>query len=205
MADDLRARIDAAIRPNLLIGLQDAELHDEPGKERINEWADWISRRIAELVQPELDELRGKVTALEASYEVVAADAMAHGLCSLTRNSLLQRAERAEAALAMVAPEPNAEHPDRCPRCWCGDCGGRLDEHTEDGCACEACEPSPFLGPMACSLAEFAPDERIGFIAEQLGPLLSSHLNERARLRCLAVAHAAHHALHDYDSKETPS
>lgn len=57
-SDDLRNRIDAAIRPNLLIGLQDAELYDEPGKERINEWADWISQRVAELVQSELDRLR---------------------------------------------------------------------------------------------------------------------------------------------------
>lgn len=107
------------------------------------------------------------------------------------------------AADVVEALEPTASG--RCPRCLCGDCGGRLDEHTEDGCACEACEPSPFLGPMACSLAEFAPDQRIGFIAEQLGPLLSSHLNERAWRRCLTVAHAAYHALYDYDTRENSS
>lgn len=144
MADDLRARIDAAIRPNMLIGLQDAELHDEPGKERINEWADWISRRIAELFQPELDELGAKVTALEASYEVVAADAMAHGLCSLTRHSLLQRAEKAEAEVDRLTAELHRHA--ACAVCgherhrhgyepiirrdWCGDCPTANDLHT---------------------------------------------------------------------------
>lgn len=39
---ELRARLDAAIRPTMLLGLQDAELFDKPGTQRINEWADWI-------------------------------------------------------------------------------------------------------------------------------------------------------------------
>jgi hypothetical protein len=43
---------------------------------------------------------------------------------------------------------------------------------------------------------------RISLLAQQLGPLLSAHLNEKARRRCLAVAHTAHHALHDYDHPE---
>lgn len=91
--------------------------------------------------------------------------------------------------------------PDRCPKCWCGDCGGTLAEHTDDGCGCEDCMLSPDLG---CSLAEFKPEERIGYLAEQLGPLLSSFLSPAAERRCLAVAHATHHALHDYDQqKET--
>lgn len=92
-----------------------------------------------------------------------------------------------------------SDQPDRCPRCHCDDCGGQLSEHTTDGCRCEDCEPSPHLGPLACSLAEFKPPQRIGFIAEQLGPLLSVHLGPKQQRRCLAVAHAAHHALHDYD------
>lgn len=57
VSDDLRDRIDAAIRPNMLVGLQDAELDSPGGRQRINEWADWISLRVAELVQPELDRL----------------------------------------------------------------------------------------------------------------------------------------------------
>lgn len=99
----------------------------------------------------------------------------------------------------MARDDLRAEPVDRCPRCLCADCGGRFDDHTEASCSCPSCQDSPSL---ACSLREFLPDERIGFIAEQLGPLLSSHLNERARVRCLAVAHAAHHALYDYDTKE---
>lgn len=91
---------------------------------------------------------------------------------------------------------------DRCLRCLCADCGGRFDQHTETGCGCEACQPSPSLGPLACSLAEFLPSPLIGFLAEQLGPLLSVHLGPKQQRRCLAVAHAAHHALHDYDHPE---
>lgn len=118
------------------------------------------------------------------------------GSCALCRG---EADTLTDALMAVVVAELDTERLDRCPRCLCSDCGGRLDEHTEDDCTCKPCAQIPRL---ACRLAEFAPDERIGFIAEQLAPLLSSHLNERARLRCLVVAHAAHHALYDYDTKE---
>lgn len=85
---------------------------------------------------------------------------------------------------------------DRCPRCLCGDCGGRLDQHTAGGCGCEDCGADPRL---ACSLADFLPEQRLGILAEALAPWLSAHLNERMRLRSLAAAHAAYHALNDYD------
>ena len=55
MTDDLRQRIDDAIRPNMLLGLQGAELFDAPGTERIGEWADWISQTVAELIEPKAD------------------------------------------------------------------------------------------------------------------------------------------------------
>lgn len=99
----------------------------------------------------------------------------------------------------MASDDLRAEPVDRCPRCLCSDCGGRLDEHTDTSCACESCTISPSL---ACRLGDFLPDPRIGFIAEQLGPLLSVHLGEEQQRRCLAVAHGAHHALHDYDYPE---
>lgn len=104
----------------------------------------------------------------------------------------------ADAVMAVVAPEPDGEHPDRCPRCWCGDCGGRLDEHIEDSCTCHSCAISP---GHECSLREFLPDAGIGYIAEQLGPLLSTHLGPKQQQRCVAVAHAANHALRDYDQR----
>ncbi|MFC1420772.1 hypothetical protein [Streptacidiphilus cavernicola] len=88
---------------------------------------------------------------------------------------------------------------DRCPRCRCGDCGGRLDQHTATGCGCADCKLS-WMRP--CRLAAFTPPERVYLLAQQLGPLLSSHLDEKAARRCLAVAHAAHHALNDYDHPE---
>ncbi len=91
-------------------------------------------------------------------------------------------------------PEPTA--PDRCPACWCANCAGLLSEHGVDGCHCEDCLLFP---DVACSLAQFLPPQRIGFLAERLAPLLSAHPNPAAQRRCFAVAHAAHHALIDYD------
>jgi hypothetical protein len=61
----LAERIDAAIRQNMLIGLQDAELYDAPGRERIGEWVDWIAQRVAETVQPELDRQAAEIGRLQ--------------------------------------------------------------------------------------------------------------------------------------------
>ncbi|MGA5819708.1 hypothetical protein ACPC54_17840 [Kitasatospora sp. NPDC094028] len=89
------------------------------------------------------------------------------------------------------------DQPDRCPRCRCSDCSGTLTDHTKTGCRCEDCATYP---DYACTA--FLPPERIAHLAEYLGPLLSVHLGPRQQRRCLAVAHAAHHALHDYDHPE---
>jgi hypothetical protein len=92
------------------------------------------------------------------------------------------------------------DQPNRCPRCWCDDCGGTLAEHAGPLCSCPDCHAIP---RFACT--QFIPDRRIAYIAEQLGPLFSTHLGPRQQQRCLAVAHAAHHALIDYDTpKEQP-
>lgn len=92
-----------------------------------------------------------------------------------------------------------AADPDRCPTCWCANCAGLLSEHTAATCGCEDCALFP---EAACSLAKFEPPQRITFIAEQLGPLLSVHLGPKQQRRCLAVAHATHHALDDYDHRQ---
>lgn len=44
----VQAVIDA-IGPTMLLGLQDAELFDEPGRERIQEWVRWIAETVAVL------------------------------------------------------------------------------------------------------------------------------------------------------------
>lgn len=88
---------------------------------------------------------------------------------------------------------------DRCPRCLCGNCGGRLDEHRDVDCECEGCTSWSFLG---CSVAKFTPEEGVVLIAGQLSVLLSSHLDEAARFRCYVASHAAHHALRDYDQQK---
>jgi hypothetical protein len=50
----------------MLFGLQDAELHDEPGEQRIREWVDWIAAAVAPLiteeVNAELERIRACVT-----------------------------------------------------------------------------------------------------------------------------------------------
>ncbi|MFE2140236.1 hypothetical protein ACFXA3_00450 [Streptomyces sp. NPDC059456] len=58
---DTRERYANAIRPTMLLGLQDAELHDEPGQERINEWVDWIAKTLAEVRDIEHDLLEQSV------------------------------------------------------------------------------------------------------------------------------------------------
>ena len=48
-ATDRTALIADAIGPTMLLGLQDAELFDEPGRERIRDWIKWISETVAAL------------------------------------------------------------------------------------------------------------------------------------------------------------
>ncbi|MFI7096751.1 hypothetical protein [Streptomyces lydicus] len=72
MTDDLRQRIDDAIRPTMLLGLQGAELFDAPGAERIGEWADWISKTVTELLTPELEELRTRCAKAERAVDLLA-------------------------------------------------------------------------------------------------------------------------------------
>jgi hypothetical protein len=87
--------------------------------------------------------------------------------------------------------------PDRCPQCLCDDCGGTLADHAGATCQCRDCIDYP---DYACTT--FTRPGRIGFISQQLGPLLSTHLGPKQQRRCDAVAHAAHHALLDYDHPE---
>lgn len=64
--DALAARIRKAIGPTMLLGLQDAELYDEPGAQRIREWVAWIAGAIvpfvADEVNAELERIRAAVT-----------------------------------------------------------------------------------------------------------------------------------------------
>jgi hypothetical protein len=56
-----RARYGAAIRPNMLLGLQDADLSGTGGTQRINEWADWIADTLATVRDEEMDRLRAEL------------------------------------------------------------------------------------------------------------------------------------------------
>lgn len=54
--DGLRSRLDAEIRPVMLLGLQDAELFDEPGRERINDWVDWLLNTVTKVLTAPADD-----------------------------------------------------------------------------------------------------------------------------------------------------
>lgn len=71
--DDLREQYAAAIRPNMLMGLQDAELLDEPGTQRINEWVDWIATELAAVRDTRVEELTARAEKAEAAIEQVRA------------------------------------------------------------------------------------------------------------------------------------
>jgi hypothetical protein len=88
-------RVKKAIGPNMLLGLQDAELYDEPGAQRIREWVDWIADAITPIIDSEVrdrvERIRAAVTegknlgrALTASDVMVAHEvtskALAHAL-----------------------------------------------------------------------------------------------------------------------------
>jgi hypothetical protein len=85
--------------------------------------------------------------------------------------------------------------PDRCERCLCDDCGGTLAEHDGKLCRCPDCMLVP---DFACTA--FLAPRRIDFLADAMSLLLSAHLGPRSLRRCRAAAHAAHHALIDYDT-----
>ncbi len=62
---DLRDRIAEAFGPAMRIGLQDAELFDEPGAERIEEWITYITKWVTDAVSPELERLRARAERAE--------------------------------------------------------------------------------------------------------------------------------------------
>lgn len=146
-----------------------------------------------------------RLVVLESSERPSAVDGLVDLLRPLVASVIAERDRLAARVAELEAqagqlPPPSGEipdQPDRCGRCRCTDCGGRLDEHTPDGCRCTSCQ----LGPP-CSLSEFLPDTRIDLLARALGPLLAADVSEALQQRCLAVAHAAHHAMHDYDHTE---
>jgi len=68
--DRVKAIADA-IGPVMLLGLQDAELFDEPGQERIRDWIKWISETVAALPAPELVD---RAAVLEEAAQIAVAE-----------------------------------------------------------------------------------------------------------------------------------
>jgi hypothetical protein len=109
----LAERIAEVIRPRMLIGLQDAELHDGPGTERINEWATSIANWAAEVVRPEVARLRAERDQFADRVDTLTAVAKSNKQHVQVMYSELQKA-RAEAfteaidrfrSLADLAPD----------------------------------------------------------------------------------------------------
>ncbi len=66
-----RDRYEAAFGPTMRLGLQDAELLEKPGAQRIKEWIEWITNAVMAVADAEQAELRAKLAELEASGTVV--------------------------------------------------------------------------------------------------------------------------------------
>jgi hypothetical protein len=107
-ADDLRDQISDAIGSTMRLGLQDAELHDEPGAQRINEWITWIADVALAVVAPELARLRARLAEEVEVSGLLARRAEAsegeHGVTREREAEQRRRAEQAEAALTELKP-----------------------------------------------------------------------------------------------------
>ena len=93
---DLRQQYADKIRPVMLVGLQDAELYDEPGTERINEWVDWIAETLAAVhaAEPEAPHDSRRRWRVE-TYDPIAKE-WAPGSALLNRDGAWVRLEQAE-------------------------------------------------------------------------------------------------------------
>ena len=70
-SEERRKLIADNIRPTMLIGLQDAELHGEPGTQRIGEWIDWIAGQLAPLWEEDHRMLQERLAAHEKTIASV--------------------------------------------------------------------------------------------------------------------------------------
>ena len=62
---DLRDRIKDKIGPTMRIGLQDAELFDGPGAERIEDWVTWITDAVIAVRDEELANTKSSLMDVE--------------------------------------------------------------------------------------------------------------------------------------------
>lgn len=143
----LTGRIKKAIGPTMLRGLQDAELYDEPGAQRIREWVDWIAGAaapvVAEEMNAELERIRAAAT--EGKYRALgrpltASDVqVAH---EITRKSL---AEALDAGLHLNWPQlvEQAQRSHDANAAWAADVDRVRQLHVPDEQGeCRACHAS---------------------------------------------------------------
>jgi hypothetical protein len=98
--EGLRELIRESFAPAMRIGLKDAELFDEPGAERVEEWITYITKWVADAVSPRLERLRAELAEARESAGLWKDGLTAAGeACGRQR----QRAEKAEAAIELAA------------------------------------------------------------------------------------------------------
>lgn len=137
----LTDRVKKTIGPNMLFGLQDAELDGEGGQQRIREWVDWIAEAVAPLiadeVQAEVEKIRAAVTEGKGiGRPLTASDVMvAH---EITRKAL---AHALDAGLHLNWPQlvNEAQRAHAANKAWKADVDRVRSLHYRDGKYCAVC------------------------------------------------------------------
>jgi hypothetical protein len=92
----MREQYADAIRDVMLLGLQDAELHDEPGRERILDWVDWISKTVAGVRDMELAQARAEAAAARKFAGEMRDFCSPHGVAMGYADRLVEAMDRAK-------------------------------------------------------------------------------------------------------------
>ncbi|MFJ4988820.1 hypothetical protein ACIP9H_34090 [Streptomyces sp. NPDC088732] len=102
--DGMRAQYDAAIRPVMLLGLQDADLSGPGGTERIGQWAEFITNTVAGIHDSHRAMLIADLAMAEARAEGAEAvrDVLAHAIAAVWKVPVPQVITEAEFAAAPV-------------------------------------------------------------------------------------------------------
>jgi hypothetical protein len=149
-----------AIGPTMLLGLQDAELFDEPGQERIRDWIKWISETVAAL--PAMLPAPTDQTATDEEQVDRLAQWLWDNCAEDERSGLLADDPRRIAAVALRWPElrrlageaQQDETPDGTAAALlatpCDACDHTLKWHRNDvGCTAPRCVCGRWQDPAA--------------------------------------------------------
>lgn len=92
----MREQYADAIRDTMLRGLQDAELYDESGRERILEWVEWIAKTVDGVRDRELAQARAEVIAARTFAGEMRDFCSPHGVAVDYADRLIEAMDRAK-------------------------------------------------------------------------------------------------------------